>query len=158
MRTVNKKTVQKLAKRRNIERTNVSILPLTFVSSASSAWDNENIDHWKIEPFHKGDMQGSLLEESSFATLFPKYREKYLREVWPLVTKKLKEYGINCVLDIIEGSMTVSTTKQTWDPFIIIKVFDSRSDSQNNASTGKGSHKAVIKKRSSSTGTCSMSL
>jgi len=34
--------------------------------------------------------QSGLLEESSFATLFPKYREKYLREVWPIVTKALQ--------------------------------------------------------------------
>ncbi len=33
------------------------------------------------------------LEESSFATLFPQYREKYLREVWPLVTNTLKVKG-----------------------------------------------------------------
>ena len=52
-------------------------------------WDNESIDHWKIEEFDTEKM-GSFLEESSFATLFPKYREKYLREVWPVVTKALE--------------------------------------------------------------------
>jgi hypothetical protein len=49
------------------------------------AWDNDSIDHWKIDEFKKGEMVAPLLEESSFATLFPKYREKYLREVWPIV-------------------------------------------------------------------------
>lgn len=87
-------------------------------------WDNDAIDHWKVEPFNKGDMQYSLLEESSFATLFPKYREKYLRDVWPMVTKALEKYGIRCKLDLIEGSMTVSTTKNTWDPYSILKARD----------------------------------
>lgn len=136
-------------------------------------WDHEGIDHWKIEPFKKEDNPSGLLEESSFATLFPKYRgvppldwqllfnatamhamritdgccwtpgtsacwcwqlavlamhvprslrvcqraslplvlypcaEKYLREVWPAVTKALKEQGIACELNLVEGSMTV---------------------------------------------------
>lgn len=56
------------------------------------AWDHEGIDHWKIELFAAEDNPHGMLEESSFATLFPKYREKYLREFWPLVEKKLKEY------------------------------------------------------------------
>lgn len=56
------------------------------------AWDHEGIDHWKIESFTSEDNPHGMLEESSFATLFPKYREKYLREFWPLVEKKLKEY------------------------------------------------------------------
>lgn len=53
-------------------------------------WDNENIDHWKVEEWNSEFLKGSLLEESSFATLFPKYREKYLREVWPIITKALE--------------------------------------------------------------------
>ncbi|XP_028411665.1 KRR1 small subunit processome component homolog [Dendronephthya gigantea] len=87
-------------------------------------WDHEGIDHWKIEPFSAEDNKHGLLEESSFATLFPKYREKYLREVWPLVDAKLKEHGVKCQLDVIEGSMSVYTTRKTWDPYIIIKARD----------------------------------
>lgn len=87
-------------------------------------WDNESIDHWKIHPFSKEDNPHGLLEESSFATLFPKYREKYLREVWPSVTKSLKEHGIGCELNLVEGSMTVKTTRKTWDPYIIMKARD----------------------------------
>uniref|UniRef100_A0A6T7UT17 KRR1 small subunit processome component n=1 Tax=Pyramimonas obovata TaxID=1411642 RepID=A0A6T7UT17_9CHLO len=87
-------------------------------------WDHEGIDHWKVESFGKTDNPTGLLEESSFATLFPKYREKYLREVWPSVTRALKELGIGCELNLVEGSMTVRTTIKTFDPFIIIKARD----------------------------------
>jgi ribosomal RNA assembly protein len=63
-----------------------------------------------------------MLEESRFATLFPRYREKYLREVWPLVQAKLQEFAVKGELDVIEGSMTVMTTRKCWDPYIIIKA------------------------------------
>ena len=86
--------------------------------------DHDGIDHWKVDPFTKDDNPDGLLEESSFATLFPKYREKYLREVWPSVTRALKEYGIACELNLVEGSMTVRTTRKTFDPYIIIKSRD----------------------------------
>lgn len=65
-----------------------------------------------------------ILEESSFATLFPQYREQYLRQVWPLVQKTLKEHHVRAELDVVEGSMTVRTTRKTWDPYIILKARD----------------------------------
>lgn len=37
-------------------------------------WDHEGIDHWKAEEWKPEYMPGPLLEESSFATLFPKVR------------------------------------------------------------------------------------
>lgn len=63
-----------------------------------------------------------MLEESSFACLFPQYREKYLKEVWPEVKRVLAAHFVKAELNLIEGSMTVRTTKKTYDPYIIIKV------------------------------------
>jgi len=61
-------------------------------SSLSLAWDHEGIDHWKVEEFTSQHNPHGLVEESSFATLFPKYRERYLKEVWQLVEKELSEH------------------------------------------------------------------
>ena len=52
------------------------------------------------------------------------HAEKYLREVWPAVTRALKEVGLACELNLVEGSMTVRTTRKTWDPFIVVKARD----------------------------------
>lgn len=90
-------------------------------------WDNDKIDHWKIDRWNDNEDKlpgGRLLEESSFATLFPKYRENYLRQVWPVITKALDSYKIACELDLVEGSMTVRTTAATTDPYIILKARD----------------------------------
>lgn len=85
---------------------------------------------------------GAFAEESSFATLFPKYREKYLREVWSAVTRALETHvcpctsialilhtyfgiqGVACTLDLVHGSMSVRTTRKTHDPYIILKARD----------------------------------
>ncbi|RMC09927.1 hypothetical protein DUI87_12714 [Hirundo rustica rustica] len=81
-------------------------------------------DGWKEPAFTREDNPKGLLEESSFATLFPKYREAYLKECWPLVQKALGEHYVNAALDLIEGSMTVTTTKKTFDPYAIIRARD----------------------------------
>lgn len=82
-------------------------------------WDDETVDHWKIEPFGPEDNKGGpLAVESSFATLFPQYREQYLRQVcilhhsvlfyhfpkiWGQVTQVLDQFHIRCELNCTEG-------------------------------------------------------
>ena len=88
-------------------------------------WDLPTIDKWNVAEWKDDELPGGrMLEESSFATLFPRYREKYLREVWPMVTRTLKKCGIGCELNLVEGSMTVRTTRKTSDPYIIMKARD----------------------------------
>ncbi|KAJ4774540.1 KRR1 small subunit processome component [Rhynchospora pubera] len=88
-------------------------------------WDEDpNIDRWKVDKFDPSWNAGGMLEVSSFSTLFPQYREKYLQEVWPMVKTALKEFAVACELNLVEGSMTVSTTRQTKDPYIIVKARD----------------------------------
>ena len=98
--------------------------PTRKFKNLDKPWEDDSVDHWKNEPFAKEDMKSALTEASSFAVLFPAYREKYLREAWPQVTSLLKEHSLSCQLDLIEGSMTVSTTRKTWDPYSIIKARD----------------------------------
>lgn len=56
--------------------------------------------------------------------MFPQYREKYIKECFGLVRQKLMEHGIKLELNLLEGSLTVRTTKKTWDPYVIIKARD----------------------------------
>lgn len=104
-------------------------------------WDTDDIDKWKvrvptlaqgcelmkdqIDEFQPTDNAGgTFAEESSFATLFPKYREVYLKQSWSMITKALEKHGIGCTLDLVEGMMTVRTTRKTWDPAAILKARD----------------------------------
>ncbi|KAM0903739.1 hypothetical protein ACQ4PT_018498 [Festuca glaucescens] len=88
-------------------------------------WDEDpTIDRWTVEKFDPSWNEGGLLEVSSFSTLFPQYREKYLQDAWPIVKGALKEFGVSCELNLVEGSMTVSTTRKTRDPYIILKARD----------------------------------
>ncbi|GKT85244.1 ribosomal RNA assembly protein KRR1 [Colletotrichum tofieldiae] len=98
-------------------------MPSTY--KKDKPWDTDDIDKWKIDTFTPADNAGgTFAEESSFAIVFPKYREVYLKEAWPLVTKALEKTGIACSLDLIEGSMTVKTTRKTYDPAAILNARD----------------------------------
>ena len=95
--------------------------PTRKMKNMDKPWEDDTVDHWKQESFSQvptvhhhnslrcarpqlpvpesapslswqGDMPQPLLEESSFAVLFPAYREKYLRDVWPQVS-----YALNSV-------------------------------------------------------------
>ncbi|VDD76083.1 unnamed protein product [Mesocestoides corti] len=82
-------------------------------------------DGWKEPKFNPEDNpHRRLYSQSSFSTLFPQYREKYLREVWPAVVKILREHHIKAELDLGEATMAVHTTTKTFDPFIIFKARD----------------------------------
>lgn len=64
-------------------------------------WDHEGINHWEITPFKKEDNPGGVLEESSFSTLFPKYRGESaggvcggLARAWPAGTGRPARRGV----------------------------------------------------------------
>ncbi|KAL5990201.1 hypothetical protein ACLOJK_011098 [Asimina triloba] len=73
-------------------------------------WDDPSIDHWRIEKFDPSWNEGGMVDVSVF------------EEVWPMIKRALKEYGVACDLDLVKGTMSVKTTKKTRDPYIIIKA------------------------------------
>ena len=98
-------------------------MPSTY--KKDKPWDTDDIDHWREETFTPDqNASGTFTDESSFATLFPKYREAYLKASWPTITRALEKTGIACTLDLVEGSMTVKTTRKTWDPAAILNARD----------------------------------
>lgn len=75
-------------------------------------------------PVGKEENPSGMIAETAFATIFPKYREQYIRECFPLVKKCLSELGITASLDAVEGSMTVTTTRKAFDPMSILNARD----------------------------------
>ena len=82
-----------------------------------------------IEDFKPEDNphQG-VVEESIFSVRFPQYREKYIKEIWPLVKKALKPLKIEATLDAVEaqwvsrlpvkrGTPIASSERETWSNY-----------------------------------------
>lgn len=64
------------------------------------------------------------VDETTFATLFPSYLENYIKSIWPAVEEVLAQHQLVGKLDLLEGSMTVATTRRTWDPYAIVDARD----------------------------------
>ncbi|TNN06137.1 KRR1 small subunit processome component isoform 1 [Schistosoma japonicum] len=80
---------------------------------------------WKEPKFNPEDNpHGRLFASSSYLTLFPKYREKYLSEIWPALKRIMMEHHIRVEINLAESTMEVRTTPRTFDPFIILKARD----------------------------------
>jgi ribosomal RNA assembly protein len=79
-----------------------------------------------VPPLTQDDVPGGAccVAETAFATLFPSYLEKYLQSIWDGVEAVCKQHQLQCSIDLVEGSMSVSTTRHTWDPYAIIKARD----------------------------------
>ena len=56
---------------------------------------------WKEPEYKEEDFKSRLLEESSFSTLFPKYREKYIQQMWPVAEEILKNFVSYLFFNII---------------------------------------------------------
>lgn len=66
-------------------------------------WDDDpNINRWAVEPFDPACNPTGMLEVSTFSTLFPQYREKYLQDSWPTIESALKQYGVACKLNLVK--------------------------------------------------------
>lgn len=89
-------------------------------------WDNDpTVDKWKIDEFKpEHNPSGGPVDESSFAILFPEYREKYIREIFPLLKRDVGKFNVAADLNLAEGSLTVKTTPKMWDPYAILNARD----------------------------------
>lgn len=80
---------------RQLSRQKADLFKQRMTARNSSKASTDSVLQWKIEAFEAPATAADhkpFLEESSFATLFPKYREIYLREIWSAVTAALDKH------------------------------------------------------------------
>jgi len=75
-------------------------------------------DRWK-HLSAKSVKNFKLCHKSERQVIFPKWRELYLKSVWNNVKDFMKSKGIKAEMDLIQGTISVATTRQTDDPWSI---------------------------------------
>ena len=71
-----------------------SFIVVTYCYILFCTDDELDVPHeklWKTEKFTPEDNKHSLVCETNYKTLFPRYREKYIEDIWPFVQKALGE-------------------------------------------------------------------
>lgn len=81
---------------------------------------------YHVPELRQEDVPGGAccVAETTFATLFPSYLEEYIKSVWPGVEEVLSQHQLVGKLDLVNGSITVATTRKTWDPYAIVDARD----------------------------------
>jgi ribosomal RNA assembly protein len=88
-------------------------------------YEDNTMSKYVVPELKEEDVPGGCcVAETTFATLFPGYLESYISSVWPAVEAVLAQQKLVGTLDLVEGSMTVATTRKTWDPYAIVKARD----------------------------------
>lgn len=68
--------------------------------------------------------EGSVVSKTHFQIIYPKYQEKKIKESWKIIKKTLNSLFISSKLELFSGSISITTTKLTKDPFCIMKARD----------------------------------
>ena len=80
----------------------------------------------KIIKFHEYSLKSRnfLVLNSRTNILFPKYREKYIKETWKIILKVIYPFGIISRINFNNGLIEVKTTNKLKDPYLFIKGRD----------------------------------
>jgi hypothetical protein len=90
-------------------------------------WDHDGIDHWKIVKIAPEDNPSGLLEESSFATLFPQYRGMYetflccynnearTEEILKILARALQLDQLECIQQHLPGPAAMNFEVDTYE-------------------------------------------
>lgn len=65
-----------------------------------------------------------MAERTEFVVKFPVFREQYIKENQKRIEEVFKQKGLSLEFNFTDGDVTVSTTNDTFDPYVIVKGRD----------------------------------